>query len=602
MMYFRKAVFGLICVFIPFCLSVAGQTPTTSGSAEISGQLKIGEKGAPGVSVAVTPANPRAPGGLTPARTVTDDEGRYKIAHLAPGSYRIEALAPGFVISSTNAVVQLSERQSLTGVDFALTKGGVITGQVTINGGRPIIGETVNLLSVDENGQPSQLQRGFAANFKTDDRGVYRIYGAATGKYVVSVGRNNGSGRGPGGGGFNSGANAPRAWQLTYAPDALEIAQASIIDVEAGKEIEGVDIRVASRETYAAAGRVIDAETGKPIGGILIGHGRTSSRGGQGNRGNRSNAGDGGRSILTGGVTDGSSGPEGDFRIEGLTPGTYAVYLAQDPAGGQIDYYADPIPFEIASGDIEGLEIKLQQGVSVSGLVILDGQGAPNPSVGLSNLIISAQSRGQSSGGVNGGSGVMMRTAVSAQLETSGGFRLSGLAPGSVSLNVRDMNSPGNNSGLTVLRVEREGADVQAGLRAEAGEQLAGVRVVVAYGRSVIRGTVRINGGASPAGVRFLVTARRTGADRTLGNSAQQAQVDANGRFQIERLVAGAYEVSVRALGGGSGRGGSALATQTVTVSGAGVQEAILSIDFAAIQQGDQNRTGQPRRPRGDRR
>src|SRR5262249_5373328 len=156
-------------------------------------------------------------------------------------------------------------------------------------------------------------------------------------------------------------------------PDAIEAAQASIVEVEGGKEIGSIDIRMVLRETYAITGRVVDADTGKPVAGVLIGHGQTTSRGnggngvngGRGNGGNGANrrkAGNGGkRSIVTSNSTDGTSGAEGEFRIEGLSRGSYAVFVAQDQSIGQADFYSDPVGVEISSNDVSDVEIKLQR-------------------------------------------------------------------------------------------------------------------------------------------------------------------------------------------------------------------------------------------------
>ncbi|MFN7999795.1 MAG: hypothetical protein U0X75_02125 [Acidobacteriota bacterium] len=67
----------------------------------------------------------------------------------------------------------------------------------------------------------------------------------------------------------------------------------------------------------------------------------------------------------------------------------------------------------------------------------------------------------------------------------------------------------------------------------------------VGHGTGVIRGLIRVEGGALTPGMRLDVFARRTDASRGVGGG-MPAQVDAGGRFQIERLVAGTYEVSVQ--------------------------------------------------------
>jgi hypothetical protein len=59
--------------------------------------------------------------------------------------------------------------------------------------------------------------------------------------------------------------------------------------------------------------------------------------------------------------------------------------------------------------------------------------------------------------------------------------------------------------------------------------------------------------------MRLMVMARRTdgaGSSGGRGGGMMPAQVDAQGQFQIERLVAGTYEVTAQTMGGGFGGGG----------------------------------------------
>lgn len=611
------------------------QTPTPPATGSIAGQIKLGDKGAPGVAVALTPADQRGPGQAqdpaAAARATTDGEGRFQLNQVAAGRYRVSVLAPGYVVAGT-PTVQVTDGQALSGVDFSLTKGGVITGKVTADGNRAVIGEPVTLTPLDDTGQPARQPLQATANFRTDDRGVYRIYGVPAGRYLVSVGRGDAGGGpggfggpGSGGGRFNNGA---RTWQRTYYPEALDAAQATPVEISAGSEVADIDIRMASRAAYAISGRVVDQE-GNPVAGVLIGHGRTSSPGnggrGGGNAGNQTNQGNGNqanqanrgnqtnanRSVVLDDNTDGTTNEKGEFKIEGLLPGKYAVYIAQDRAN-PTEFYSDPVSAEISSADVSNLEVKLQGASSVSGVVVIDG--TPDPTL-LTKLSVNAAARGAGAGSV------MRTTSAAAAVGPNGAFRVTGLSPGMVNLSVNDQRGPG--SGLTLLRIERDGADARNGLRVNSGEQVVGVRLVVAYGSSVVRGFVQVDGGALPPGIRLMAMARRvdnSGGGRGgggMGGGSMPAQVDAGGRFQIQQLVAGTYEISVQVVGGPGGgfggpggRGGGGAMTQTVTVGNNAVQDVVIPVSLATLQtqmQQQQQRAGQrgtnqqPNRPRGGR-
>jgi len=64
----------------------------------------------------------------------------------------------------------------------------------------------------------------------------------------------------------------------------------------------------------------------------------------------------------------------------------------------------------------------------------------------------------------------------------------------------------------------------------EAGQQLTGVRVVLAHSALKLRGVLKLVGAAAPDGVRFYVNARRVDS---LMQGSSGAEVDARGQFVI---------------------------------------------------------------------
>jgi hypothetical protein len=524
----------LVLLLVVLSINVQAQS-VTPATASVTGQIKIGDAPARGVSVALIAGN-RLSSSEAVTRVTTDADGRYKFTNLAAGTIRITVLSPGYIVFGTSDLVRngqhltLKEGEAVERIDFTLTRGGVITGKVLNNNNRPLIGEPVLLTTLDESGKQTAFNPpNGVGGFRTDDRGVYRLYGLPPGKYLVSAGRGSASGGGPG-------LAATRNYLRTFHPETIDVTQAIPITVESGKEVSEVDIRLVAIETFAATGRVIEAETGRPVPGVLIAH--SVVRGGAR-----------GQAPSMAGSADGVSGTEGEFRIEGLARGRHSVYVAQDPQNpATTEYYSEPAPFEITTTDATGLEIKLQRGASISGIVVLDGATDPNL---LANVRINASVRGSGIGG---------RAGASTNVAPNGMFRVAGLAPGRISLGVSDGNNPGPFSGLQVLRLEKDGAELQSGVEVAQGEQIAGVRVYVAYGTSSIRGLVRVEGGTLTPDLRLMVMARRTdstnGTGGGRGGGMMPAQLDAQGQFQINQLLAGTYEVTVQMIGSGLGGGG----------------------------------------------
>jgi hypothetical protein len=121
--------------------------------------------------------------------------------------------------------IHLGEEEEKANIDFALVRGGVITGRVTDPDGKPIINGFVSVTQADETG------RGFNPGglIKTDDRGVCRIYGLPTGRYRVSAGA--------------SGKSAQK-YAVTYHPDVTDQKQATVIEVKEGSEAGDIAIRL----------------------------------------------------------------------------------------------------------------------------------------------------------------------------------------------------------------------------------------------------------------------------------------------------------------------------------------------------------------------
>lgn len=120
---------------------------------------------------------------------VTDSDGKYRVAGLPAGDYMVSvdilrSYAPANQPGQKSKQVHVEEEEERANIDFALVRGGVITGRVTDADGKPIIGGFVNVAQADETGSDFYPQ----GSCETDDRGIYRIYGLPTGRYCVRAG------------------------------------------------------------------------------------------------------------------------------------------------------------------------------------------------------------------------------------------------------------------------------------------------------------------------------------------------------------------------------------------------------------------------------
>jgi hypothetical protein len=454
---------------------------------------------------------------------VTDDDGRYRFSNLPAGSYIVSPITPAFVVPSDTMygrpgkVVTLGEDEAVTDVDLSLTRGGVITGRVTDPNGRPLVKERVRLSQIDAAGRAMFVNPGMQFNLidllETDDRGVYRIYGLATGRYTVSA-------AGPRG--VSAGSARARYAEVFY-PGVSDEKQAGIITVTPGGEASGIDIVVgAATRTFSAYGRLVDADSNRPQANLAYGFGQLDAEGRQVGR-NSSSA--------------WRSGPQGEFRIDNLSPGHYAAF-AQVEGGGL--YYSDLAKFEIVDGDARGIEVRVRKAGSISGTVSIEGVTDPAVAAllvkGVELTVIATPQTWYGFGSP-------------AKIAADGSFSIGGLPPGKFLIAFRQ--SP-VTQGLAIVRLEQGDAVLGETVSLSAAEHLTGIRVILARGTGTIRGQIKFDGADPPEAVRTIVLYRRIDGAPTEASAtsprSQSSQVDSRGRFLLTSLLPGEYEIVATVL------------------------------------------------------
>ena len=371
---------------------------------------------------------------------------------------------------------------------------------------------------------------------QTDDRGVYRIFGLAAGRYKIAVGQPEKSG---------VVTTTRRAYQQTFYPDTTNPAKATVVEVTEGGEVSHIDITVSrALQSFSATGQIVDGETGKPVPGRRWGLARMT---------------DNWNANFY--PTNYPSNNKGEFKIEGLLPGRYAVFVQPDQ---DVPAYSEPVQFEVLDKDIDGLVIKTLPGATLSGKVVIEGIQDKAFFAKLSQMRLNVYVYAAASG---------FPSWHSAAINSDGSFQIRGLQPGTASINT--VSSPDSSlvKNLLILQTERFGIEQPRGIEMKANDQIDGLTVLVAYGTGVVRGEVRYENGILPAGSRVMVKVTRT--DKV--NPLTGAEVDARGHFQIERLPPGSYWLDVDAYLPLLGEEGRLPMRQQINVAG-GVTEVTFTL------------------------
>lgn len=535
--------------------SAAPQSKEVNATGTVAGRVTIAGKPAANVPVAVMPDPQRTFNGRFVGSATTDADGHFQISHVPAGRFYVIAAAPAFYYEGEKSgyqegsLVTLAEGESVEDLHLALRRGGVITGRITEETGRPLIQEHIYLYRINpQTGAHEPYNRSYTVS-ATDDRGVYRIYGLPPGRYLVGAGR-------PVGRGNVSMGTGSSYYRQTFYPGAADETKANEVEVTEAGEATGIDITLGRAEkAYTVIVRVVAGDSGKPLSGLRCGY---------------SSVAQGGRATAS------AIGPEtnadGQCRLEGLVPGKYMAILvltndisaaanrsptSPQAADSPANYTYDPVTFEVTDSDLNDVEIKMRAGSSVSGTVVIEGMSEQEAASHFRELNLSVSVAGTPP----------LPRFNRPQINADGSFRLGGLSAGKARVSISTY--PRRN--FKLLRVERDGVDLTQGFDLAAGENLAGLRLVVGYGTGVIRGEVKFADGPLPEGFHASIQARRVGDTTPQFNFAE---IDGRGRFVIEDLLSGEYELIVNV-------GRAKPVTKTVSVTNDGEAQVTLVLERA---------------------
>ena len=478
----------------------------------------------------------------------TDDAGNFRFAGLEPGLYQLNATLPGYVPE----VDPLTGRPGAThrpgdSATLRLARGGVITGSVTDQQGEPLVALAVRALRVrDLDGSTPRTPFPISVEDRTDDRGVYRIYGLRPGTYVLFAG------------GFSSSAFGPVAAYggdtPTFFPSGTRDTAAEVT-VRGGQEVQGIDIRYRGEQGRRVTGTV-DFPAATVPGDFGVGVILTYAPTG----------------IVAASAGVGANTPGGSFSIEGVADGDYDL---QATGGGRegLSVGSAPQRVSVKGSDVTGLRVTVSALASAAGTLRIEPLSEAERareacrSVRAAQLpqeiLVAATPERERAAAAN-----RPRSRLSLPQETApderGAFSVRALEPGRYrlsfrlfdeSLYVRSVELPAAPATARVPAAGAAGAVAHDLFEVRWGQQLTGLFVRLGEGAAALSGRVAPAEGAAPPQPSAQARLHLVPRERERGDDPArfyETSAAGDGAFSFKNLAPGRYLLLARPAADGA--------------------------------------------------
>jgi protocatechuate 3,4-dioxygenase beta subunit len=296
-------------------------------------------------------------------RETTDNTGKFVFEDVAPGRYELSADKPGFTPARYGARLNTSP-----GTQLALTAGmemkdlvlkmtplGVIAGKVLDQDGDPAASVQIQTMRFTYASGRKQLQATGGAT--TNDLGEYRLINLAPGRYIISATDRRptlfGTQERPGRAGTVLEGNI-----TTFFPNGADASSAVAVDVAAGSEMRGIDIRLIQAKVYIVRGKAVDSSGASALAVVSLILKE-----------------DGGNlpAVLNGGSSS-QLRPDGTFEFRNVVPGTYVLQLGQvmAVAGNQPANVTGRVEVTVGVANIDDLVLPLVPRPEITGTITLE--------------------------------------------------------------------------------------------------------------------------------------------------------------------------------------------------------------------------------------
>ncbi len=437
---------------------------------------------------------------------MSDRTGHFSIATIRPGTYILLPERAGYLHVAAkgttrvpNITIKLGEH--VTGYQLEMTPRALISGRVVDEAGDPVQGVRVQTVAVTAGNTPVVMMP--AANPATDDRGEFRLTGLP-GKYYVqaTINASNGAQERPE---IRSDGTSEAIYATTFYPSSLRKDRGTVVEAVAGKEVGGIEIRLARQQQgLSISGVVSGFPDGPSRGYVAMQFGESAQR------------------ITTGRST--VPAPDGKFRFDGLQPGFYRVWAVYNDAG-KTQLASRTLEWQLENSEIGNIELALVPGVELSGTLRMEGE-AVGAATKRTVKLEPATGYFMVNMGMTGG-----------EVDGDGAFRIANIAPAKYRVKVAPL--PEN---AYIKTLEIDGVAAANGVADLTKVARASAKMTVGGNGAQISGRVLdANGEPMPTNLVMIFLAKDAEDLPLVGNGTAQATPD--GKYTIKAIVPGKYRL-----------------------------------------------------------
>lgn len=456
----------------------------------------------------------------------TDENGEFVIRNVKPGTYLPQIKSDGVLTPETTRgdakdenEPPLFEKITVTGLGeiqlmIRARRGGAISGRIQYADGEAAVGVKVELLRKQGGVYVSFAGLGGAAvgSAVTDDRGVYRVAGLPAGNYLVRV--NEPFSHGGNKARYDYERSEPSSILKTYYPEGESMKAAKSLEIAPGQEQTAIDITLPERQLFTLAGKIVTKKDRQPLENFNIRFFKMPEP----------DEVSLGISLSSSNTVD--SNKLGDWKLTNLPKGKYHVtvsenyvYRGKEQTAKVVEYPSITREIEITDKNLDDIVFEIPSASSLSGTIVTE-DGKPLPKYMMLFAYDEKTKQTYSSEYAS-----MEAKESENQANKPKAFRIPKMSGGNYTISLSNREFYIKSITFNARSVTNSPIEVGD------GEDLSGVRIVVASDVGTIRGKVanyEIEKGF------FAIVVKPDFTPSNLRSNIYGSIINANGEFEIK--------------------------------------------------------------------